>query len=381
MRQGGRKASGRMLSGLVLLLVMSLVVAACGDGDAEETTTTTAAPTTTAGDGTETTTPEETTTTTEAPREVVEGTILLGGKVITWAPAYCARDLGYFADEGLDIELVVSSQGAAAAMAALVSGEVLAAMTGAPAGVAPVREGAPTKLLFVASGAYGAQITARTDFLEEVGVGPDDPLADRVEALRGAKLGIYNPGGSVDQLWRYLLPLYGLDPDRDVELIALQNAAGQFAALASGEIDAMGVSPPGGAQAESEGFGTIFIDPTEVAGLDRYPYLVGSANTRDIEERPEVIVGIVRAIARSMDMLKTNPDECREALRTEFAETDDASFEAGLEAMLAFLPDSPVITQEYYEALVAFGEAQGAPLDLSYDELVAGDIAAQALGG
>ena len=361
---------------------MSLVVAACGDGEAEDTTTTAApATTTTAADSTGSTAAEETTTTTEAPREIVEGTILLGGKVITWAPAYCARDLGYFADEGLDIELVVSSQGAAAAMAALVSGDVLAAMTGAPAGVAPVREGAPTQLLFVASGAYGAQITASNEYLESVGVGPDDPLEARVQALRGAKLGIYNPGGSVDQLWRYLLPLYGLDPDRDVELIALQNAAGQFAALASGEIDAMGVSPPGGAQAESEGFGTIFIDPTEVAGLDRYPYLVGSANTRDIEERPEVIVGIVRAIARSMDMLNSNPDECREALRAEFAETDDASFEAGLEATLAFLPDSPLITQEYYESLVAFAEAQGAPLDLTYEELVASDIVSQALGG
>jgi NitT/TauT family transport system substrate-binding protein len=359
---------------------MSLFVAACGDGEAEDTTTT-AAPATTTADNTGSTGAEETTTTTEAPREIVEGTILLGGKVVTWAPAYCAKFLGHFEDEGLDIDLVVAQQGAAAAMAALISGDALSAMTGAPAGVAPVREGAPTKLLFVASGVYGIQVTARNDFLTEAGVGPESSLEDRVRALAGATLGIYNPGDSVDQFWRLLLPQYGINPDTDVEIVSMQNAAGQFAALANGQLDAMGVSPPGGAQAESEGFGTILIDATEVAGLDRYPYLVGSANTSDIEERPEAIIGIVRAIATSMEELKTNPDACRPLLREEFSETDDASFDEGFDRMLAYLPESPVITQEYYDSLVAFAEAQGNPLGLTYDELVAGEIASQALGG
>lgn len=387
MKQGLRleRGSRRSFVLLAMLLALTLVAAACGGGDessditAGGATETTA--TTTAESGGTTTTKAEATTTTEAPVELVEATILLGGKVITWGPTYCALGLGYFEDEGLDVELVVSSQGAAAAMAALVSGDILVAMTGAPAGVAPVREGAPTKLLFVASGAYGAQLTARNEFLEEIGLGPDDSLETKVKALKGATLGIYNPGGSVDQLWRYLLPKYGLDPDKDVTLVAMQNAAGQFAALAKGDIDVMGVSPPNGARAENEGFGTIFIDPLEVEGLDSYPYLVGSANTGDIENRPELLIGVVRAVARAMEELKTDPEKCLPVLRAEFADTDDASFEAGIDAMLSFLPDSPVITQAYYEALVAFAEAQGKPLGVTYDELIAGDIANEALGG
>lgn len=373
MRQKARRGRGpaRLFTLLAMFLALALVAAACGDSS-EDTT----APTQPPG----TTQPPATTSPPTTQAELVEGTILLGGRVITWGPTYCAQFLGYFEEEGLDIDLVVSQQGAAAAMAALVSGDALVAMTGAPAGVAPIREGAPTKLLFTASGAYGAQLTARNDFLAEVGVGPEDSLQARVEALRGAKLGIYNPGGSVDQLWRFLLPKYGINPDTDVELVAMQNAAGQFAALANGDIDVMGVSPPNGARAEAEGFGTILIDPTEIEGLDKYPYLVGSANTNDIASRPEVIASVVRAVARAMDELKTNPDKCKPLLREHFEETDDASFEAGFQVMLDFLPDSPAITQEYYDSLVAFGEAQGRPLDLTYDEMIASEIVDLALG-
>lgn len=373
-RSQGR-SSRRSVVLLAFFAVMALVAAACGGGSSA--TTTTAAGTTTTGGATGTTA-ASTTQTTGAP---YKGTILLGGKVITWGPAYCASLLNYFAQQNLDITLTVSSQGAAAAMAALVSGDAVSAMTGAPAAVSPIRAGAAVKLLFVASGAYGAQLSVSNKWIAKTGVGPDAPLAQRVQALKGAKLGIYNPGGSVDQLWRYLLPKYGLNPDTDVQLVAMQNAQGQFAAMANGQIDGMGASPPYGARVEQQGFGKIYIQPTEIPGLAKYPYLVGSANDSMIQQHPEVIKGIVKAVSEGLQSLKTNPNECKPLLRKEFAETDDASFEAGWQAMLSFLPDTVVITQDYYNSLVAFAQAQGKPLDIPYSQLVASDIANQAVNG
>ena len=375
------------LAGSMLVLVMLL--AACGNGeeaqepagDAEDAATEPPAADDAATEA-GATEPAAGGETEAASGDLTEGTILLGGRVITWAPAYLADSLGYFEEEGLDIELVVSAQGAPAAMAALVSGDALSSMTGAPAAVAPIREGAPVQMLFNASVGYGAEITVRPEFIEETGVGPDAPLEERIAALEGATLGIYNPGGSIDQLWRFILPQQDIDPDRDVQLVALQNAAGQVSALSAGDIDAMGVSPPSGALAEAEGFGVIYIRGNEIEGLEEYPYLVGSARTADMEgDGADAIQGVIRALAKGMNVLRENPEEAMPPLREEFSDLDDATFEAAFEAVLASLPESPLITEQAYQQLVDFSEAQGNPIEIPYEELVAVDIVEEALAG
>src|SRR5690606_37893980 len=104
------------------------------------------------------------------PPDFGKATIVLGGKVITWAPAFVAICEGTFKAHGLDVELTVSPQGTTAAIAGLVSGEVLSAMTGAPAAVSPVREGAPIQLIFNASLGYGVQIVGSNSLLQRKGI-------------------------------------------------------------------------------------------------------------------------------------------------------------------------------------------------------------------
>src|SRR3954470_1855389 len=94
-----------------------------------------------------------------------KATIVLGGKVITWAPAYVAVCQGYFKDHGLDVSLTVSPQGTTSAIAGLVSGDALAALTGAPPAVAPIREGAPVQMLFNASLGYSVQVVGSKKML------------------------------------------------------------------------------------------------------------------------------------------------------------------------------------------------------------------------
>lgn len=321
--------------------------------------------------------PDESTAAAGSKKDV---TFVLGGKVISWAPVYVADALGYFADEGLNTTVTVSQQGAPAAMAAVVGGDATVALTGLPAAVAPIRENAPLSLLFAAAKLDSTQYTASTAFLERTGVQPDAPLKERVQALKGATVGIYNPGDSTDQLTRFLLAKFGIDTDKDVRLVSLRTADAQYAALAAGNIDLMVVSPPWGAQAEAKGIGKIFLSAAEVPPLDNYPYLVGTVRTTSLEgAESAAVAGVVRAIGRALKTLNSAPDKARPVLRKEFADLDDASFDISFDEMLGQLPESPDISEDLWKSAVSYAEAQNSPITESYADIVAHDFVLSAL--
>lgn len=307
-------------------------------------------------------------------------TIVLGGKVITWAAAYVAVCENYFNDHGLDVELTVSPQGTTAAIAGLVSGDALSAMTGAPASVSPIREGAPVQMLFNASIGYGVQVVGSNKVLEEKGITPDSSLEDRVHALRGATVAILNPGDSIDQLLRFVLPKYGMDPDKDIRMLALNNYSNMFAAMKIDKIGALAGSPPNGDQAESQGIGKILFSGNEFAELANYPYLVGSANTRELAQNPDKVKALVAGIADAMKLLRDDPDAGKPCLRKEFPDLDQKTFDAAYAFTVKTVPDSPLITPEVFKSLSDFADASGEPLGVDYEKAVAADVVKDALG-
>lgn len=363
--------------GLAVLLVLMLVAAACGGDDAtqEEATETVQA---TEDDGGEATATE---TETEAVEHLGEATIMLGGKVITWAPTWVAVCEGFFEDHGLTVTVTPSEGGTTPAIAALVSGEILSAMTGSAAGIGPIREGAPVKIAIVASEGYGVQLTASNEWIESSGVSPDDPLEDRVKALEGARVAINNPGGSVQALLNWALPRYDLDPDTDITQISIGDYPAMLGAMSQGEIDVFGASPPWGSQANSQGIGEVFINANEFEGLDTLPYLTADVNENDIENNPERVIALIRGMADAMEFLRENPEGGKECIREQFPDLDDASFDDTYAFAMSTIPDSPAITPERWAALEEFAEFSGSPLGVAYEDAVPVDILEEALGG
>lgn len=306
-------------------------------------------------------------------------TIVLGGKVITWAAAYVAVCENFFNDHGLDVELTVSPQGTTAAIAGLVSGDALSAMTGAPAAVSPIREGAPVQMLFNASLGFGAQVVGSAKTIKEKGITADSSLEDRVHALRGETIGILNPGDSLDQLLRFVLPKFGMDPDKDITMTALGNYPNMFAAMKIDKIGALAGSPPNGNQAESQGIGTILFSGDDFDEIAQYPYLVGSANTREIAQNPDRIKALVAGIDDAMKLLRDDPDAGKPCMRKEFPDLDEKTFDAAYAYTVKSVPDSPLITPEVFKSLSDFADASGTPLGVDYEKAVAADIVKEAL--
>lgn len=303
-----------------------------------------------------------------APASLTPVTILEGGRVVGWAPGHLALDRGFFRERGLEADWVTASQGAVAAVAAVVGGNAFMACTGAPVATNAVRQNLPVRIVLVASNQYGVEVTVSNKLLQDKGVTPESPIEARVQALKGAKIGIYTPGDSTDQLLRYLFRQYNVNADTEVELVSLQNAANILAGFQRGSVDAMSVSPPTGQQAEATGQAKVFIKAKDVPEIAGYPYLVGTVGMKDIQERPELVKGAIAGFAMAERMLRTDPNGAKPSVRKFFENFDQQVFDLAYASMLEAVPANPIPTRESFQALESFARLQGQPLGINYEQ-------------
>jgi NitT/TauT family transport system substrate-binding protein len=144
----------------------------------------------------------------------------------------------YYASEGLNVELIAMR--APTANLAVLGGNV--EFSAVPlAGLTTALRGAPLKLLFCQFDKPQHALYARAEF-------------SSIKALRGKKLAVSGLGTIDDILLREALGANGLDPLRDVSILAMGAADTRFTALVSGAIDASVLIAPVSFYAKDQGF-------------------------------------------------------------------------------------------------------------------------------
>ncbi|MER5185455.1 ABC transporter substrate-binding protein [Streptomyces sp. NPDC002896] len=255
----------------------------------------------------------------------------------SYFPAIAAVELGYFRDEGLDVDLELMFPVTDAA-AALRDGELdfLAGAAHAPFHVDPAWQ--ETRLLAALARNMYWFLVVRADL---------DPFPDkdRLHLLRNLRIGAA-PGPDLGL--RGLLADAGLDPrSAGIKIAPVPGAAGDVSfgvtaarALAEGRIDAFWANGMGTEVALREGVGKIVIDARRDGGRPAaftFPALMTSR--RHADEQPEVAAAATRAIVRAQRALREDPDRATTIGRALFPD-----LEAGLIAGL-IERDLP-----YYEA-------------------------------
>jgi ABC-type nitrate/sulfonate/bicarbonate transport system substrate-binding protein len=163
---------------------------------------------------------------------------------------FVAKDRGFYAASGLEVELIRTST--AAGIGALLSGDA-----------------DYTKFLGSAlrAAAKGAPIRAVSIGL----TGPFFSLAARpqfktVKDLKGGTVGVTAIAGSNYVSTKILLQHYGLDPDRDVKPLSLGDHNYMFEALKLGRVDAVTINPPYSVLLKREGF-LLLADAAKVVSF------------------------------------------------------------------------------------------------------------------
>jgi NitT/TauT family transport system substrate-binding protein len=157
---------------------------------------------------------------------------------------FIARDAGIFQRNGIDITIQVIP--GPMALAALISGQIQVATAGGGETIGAATGGADLQIVAAPSPTFAGNIYAAPNIKT-----PAD--------LKGKKVAITSPGGTYDILFRAALPKMGLEPDKDVTLIATGSITNTAAALLNGAVSAAPSSiGPTSIKFEAAGFHPIF---------------------------------------------------------------------------------------------------------------------------
>lgn len=267
--------------------------------------------------------------------------------------------VGLFDEEGIDVEFVKTSA-ASTGISAMVNGDVDVYIGSTVALIRARQRGAE----IVGISALATQITTgivmSRAWVDKHGITESSTLDEKLLALRGARVGITGPGAGSDQVVRYSAMRAGIDPDREMELVALGNNNNVFvASLEQGRIDGFALAPPLINQTAKDQNAMVMIDLPggEIPELDGYLYIVAAVMEKTVRERPELVRRLNRVFQRGYDMTRDPAlePEAREKVRQAlFLRMDQDVFEEAWRNNAKAVPQSVVITPEQMRGVIDF---------------------------
>jgi len=288
-----------------------------------------------------------------------------------YVPIYAAQKLGYFAEEGLDVEVVVFQKGGAAALTAVLSRDA-DAYVGFPAIAIRARtKGQAVRAFAAVQTQFGSTVVIQGDAARKAGISAASPIVDRARALRGLTIGVAGPGSTTDLLVRFLAKDAGLNPDRDLTITPIGGAPNMLAAFSQGTIGGFSLSPPTITTAEKQG-GFVLVDLAKGEYEPLAGFLFTAMITRDdwLSSHRDTAEKLVRGLWRGEQLLKSDPDKAREAVRTFFSRTDPAIFDAAWAASLPSYPATPRIEPSAVEKNITFMNAvEAEPVRIAADQI------------
>jgi len=167
-----------------------------------------------------------------------------------------------------------------------------------------------------------------------------------VQDLKGKKIGVSNAGSSSDIATRVFLKNVGLDPDKDVSIVAVGSLQNRTAALLSGAIDGGLAQPPDQLVLEDHGFHVLYdlaaqkLPSVGDSIVVRREWL--NAN-RDVMQR--YIDSIVQAIALS----KKDKEQSLPVLSKYLKNDDQRAMSVTYDFFVGTVtPDYPVVTADLW---------------------------------
>ncbi|SJZ37761.1 ABC transporter substrate-binding protein [Selenihalanaerobacter shriftii] len=230
---------------------------------------------------------------------------------IFYAPQYVALHNGFFADEGLEIELSTAWGGDKAATS-LMSNHADIALIGPEPTIYIYQQGADDYLINF------AQLTQKAgSFLLAREPMPDFTLED----VRGKTVVGNRPGGAPEMVMEYTLRHSGIEPFKDVKIITNLDFTANAPAFKNGLGDYVQLFEPKASLLEEMGAGHVVASFGELG--DKVPYTVYMARKNYIAENPEVIQKFTNAIYRAQMWTYTHSsEEIAEVIRPFFPNLD-----------------------------------------------------------
>lgn len=227
-------------------------------------------------------------------------TLAVGGKAgFYYLPLTIAEQLGYFRDEGLEVDIIDFPGGSRALKASL--DRAVDVVSGAYEHTIDLQARGLAYQAFVLQG-RAPQIA--------MGISPRAlPHYKSVADLRGRRIGVSAPGSSTNMIANLVLARAGVKP-AEVQFVGVGTSEGALAAYRSGDIDAMSNIDPVMTMLEKRGEIRIVSDTRSLKGaVDLFggpmPAACLYAPTDFVERHPLTCQALANAVVHALKWLQT----------------------------------------------------------------------------
>lgn len=284
---------------------------------------------------------------------------------VFYAPQYIALEKGFFKEEGLDVELTLTS-GADNVMAAVLSGDADIGLSGSEATIYVYNQGEKDYIKTF------AQLTQKDgSFL----VSRENIKDFKVEDLKGKYIIGGREGGMPEMTLEYALKQKGIDPKKDLTIDTSIDFASMAGAFIGGTGDFVALFEPLATKVVNEGYGY------KVAQLgtltDNIPYTAYNAKTNYLEKSKDTIKAFERAIQKGLDFVhEKTSDEITTAIMNQFPDTSYNDIKSAVESYKKndTWPKNTTFTKESFDHMQNIViEAGFLNKKVSYNDLIYGE--------
>ena len=244
---------------------------------------------------------------------------------IGYLPLYVGIRKGYFAKDGLDVQVMSLDSGSEHANAVL-SGQAFAFIGGPEHDAFAKLKGGELRTIVNIVNAGNVYYLARSG----KGPAPGQSMADY---FKGKTIAVGQYGGTPNSITRYLLKQYKLDARADVTLNEMSTSA-ILAAVRSGNSIIGVTQEPLITQGKRAGiWGEPFINIPKMLGP--YAYSTINVSLASIKKDPDTIRKFVKDLIQSLKYTYDNPDGAAEVAKQEFPTMPIADLKATLDRSFA----------------------------------------------
>jgi NitT/TauT family transport system substrate-binding protein len=181
----------------------------------------------------------------------------------------------------------------------------------------------------------------------------------RIEDLKGANVGVSDPGGEAQVLLNYILHQHGMRPE-DVSVIGLGSPSSQIPALERGKVDVLfaTVITTTALQHRNPGLPILFdlkapASSKALLGVERMPAAILMAQERWLRSNPDTARRVAGAFQCSLAWIQDHPaEEIRERLPAPFHSPDAGADLEAIAAEKQILSRDGRMSPEMHEAAV-----------------------------
>ena len=282
---------------------------------------------------------------------------------VTWVPMYLAYQLGYFKDEGLDLELVKINDGPVC-FKSMQTGEADFCILSQEVSLkAEEQNQHSTVIATMLDTRYYAFVAT-----SEIG---------SVEDLKGKTVFASTPGSAPYTFCVSIMEEAGLEIGKDVTLVTMDKGA-VVAALQQGEIQAAFINADNYQEADNvEGIHYLVDtrnaeDAAKYLNSDSFPAEVILCTKEYGENNPETVQAFVNATCKGLDWLQEHTSEEAAAEVSElFSGMEEQALADKIEIMRGAFSKNGYVSEEGQNAVVDFCKRSGIiTTDLTYEDTV-----------